>query len=78
MSSIVREALARQMSLEPGPRKRGAALLSIIGIAEDRHDPARPISEYHDEYWADALEQELRDNAPKPRARRRRTGGVKR
>lgn len=78
MSSIVREALARELGAARPSRKRGEALLSIIGIARDRHDPARPMSTFHDEYWAEALENELKANVPPAATRRPRRHGAKR
>lgn len=69
MSSIVREALALEFTTKEQAGARSATLLDLIGIARDRHDPAKPLSEYHDEDWADALHEELRENAPSPRRR---------
>jgi len=69
MSSIVREALAKELEVAGRDRKRGSALLDLIGIGNDSHDPDRPVSEYHDDYLADALHEELRENAPGPRRR---------
>lgn len=78
MSSIVRDALTRELRSAPAAGKRGSALLAIVGIARDRHEPDKPLSVYHDDYWADALDQELKENAQRPAARRPRRRQAKR
>lgn len=63
MPSVARESIAKDPEITSPPRRLTLKDFSSIGIASRDDGPLAPVSERHDEALAEALYEELRDDA---------------